>query len=646
MTKNRKRWLQALVKGRSIKAKLAQAFLAFGFAILLLGGAFAWHSYQEKHLSALKEKMHRIEANFLRAERVERDFFIYETRNIDFFNYGKSNFLNQRKKIFKIIKQDLRLLQANYETQSKNIRQRIKLLHNHAAALDQSFDKLVSFTRKRGFKNTGLEGKMRQLIHKIEDDSTNIDLNKILNIRRSEKDFIIRKDTMYLQKVQTIISELAQDISQNSSISQEKKRALSKQLQLYQDTFIELVETEKIIGLKASEGLKGNIQALSVTIDQDIEILSQQIIQKVELLKKRLQWIMYALLLIASLLVIGIGLYIARQLGKPITELSNTIYYIIAQDFKEGIYIPRIDTKNEIGRLARDLKAMYEKLLEHNQKIESQSQEISAQRDLLVKQNHDILEAQEEIRQANEKLWNWKNELEKRVEERTEELQKTNDELDFFLYRASHDLKGPLASLQGLIQLAEMEIKTATQRVFFERFNTNVRQLNRLLDKFLMIFEVHHEENKLADTSLEQLWQDSLHRLDQWHVFSPNLFQINTEGASKCYTNATLLEIILLNLLDNVLVFGKNYPCNITLTALPHELILYIKDRGEGIPPAFLPERIFDMFFRGSEKSTGNGLGLYIVQKAVEKLQGSINVESILDKQTIFSVTIPLSPKP
>lgn len=644
MILNRKRWFRALLRGQSIKAKMAQTFLAFGFSIVLLLAAFAWYFYQGNRLNTLIQKLHDIESNLLKAERVERDFFIYETRNLDFFIKGKSIFLDQRKKFFKDIRQDLGTLQNYKEIQVENVKQESQQLINHLSALDQSFDRLVSFTRKRGFKDIGLEGKMRQLIHKIEEDSSALDLGKILTIRRYEKDFIIRKDTQYLAKAKIALRDLESYIQESLNISSEKKGNLLKQLNLYENTFEELVETEKQIGLEANQGLKGNIRTLSILVDKDMERLSQKVISKARAVQSNLQLLMYVLLLLAFILVISMGLYIARQLGEPISRLSQTIYQIIELDFKEGIEIPQIETRNEIGRLARDVKVMYEKLLTHNQEIEVQSQEISQQRDLLVRQNHDILEAQEEIRQVNEKLWNWKDELEKRVEERTEELQKTNDELDFFLYRASHDLKGPVASLKGLIQLAELEVENKTNKLFLQRFDDNVHQLNRLLDKFLMIFEVHHDELLIQNINLKDIWQNSFEQLTAWHNFSPNLFQIQWEGNEICATDATMLEIILLNLAENALLFGRNYPCTIIITALPNELILYFKDRGEGIPPEFLPNRIFEMFFRGSEKSAGNGLGLYIVQKAVEKLGGTINLESILHKQTIFSIAIPLSP--
>lgn len=641
MTKGFKKGLRAIIKGKSIKAKMAQAFLAFGLAIVLLFMASAWYFHQENRLNKVRVKLSTIENNLLRAERLERDFLIYETRNLSFFTEGQSEFLNQRKKAFARIKKDLETFENIDEIKNEAVLKNTKDIFNKLLALEQSFDRLVSLIRKRGFKDSGLEGKMRQLIHEVERNAPQLDLGKILTVRRYEKDFIIRKDTLYLQKTRLALQDLKENANQSLS-SKEDIANLNKQLQLYQNTLEELVNTEIQIGLEPTQGLRGSIAQLSKSLDQSIEILSQIINTNTSSFQTKLQFVFYTLLLSALILVISMGTYIAKKLGDPITEVSEAIYQIIEQDFEAGVQIPQTNTHNEIGRLAKDIRVMYERILDHNLKIQKQSEEITQQRDELIQKNYEIIEAKEEVNLINEQLLKLKDELEKRVEDRTQQLKITNEELDFFLYRASHDLKGPVASLQGLLMLTSIDRDTAKSELFLTQIDQNVKQLNRLLDKFLMIFEVHHENLLIKPVSLYEIWQKSYNRLIEWHTFSANLIQIDFEGREFVNTDPQLLECILLNLTENALLFGKNYPCNIKITARSQELILYFKDHGEGIAAEFLPKKIFEMFFRGSEKSIGNGLGLYITQKAVEKLGGTISVESTPHRQSIFTVIIPL----
>ncbi len=641
MTKGFSKGVKAIIKGRSIKAKMAQAFLAFGLAIVLLFIASVWYFHQESRLNKVRAKISSTENNLLKTERLERDFLIYETRNLAFFSEGQSQFLNQRKKAIELIKKDLTELENIEEIKTEEVVRITQEIINKLLALDQSFDRLVSLIRKRGFKDTGLEGKMRQLIHEVERSAPNLDLGKILTIRRHEKDFIIRKDTLYLQKVRLALKDLKDFANQNIN-DKEKIANLNKQLKLYENTFEELVSTEIQIGLEPTQGLRSNIAQLSKSIDQSIEALSQIVNTTTSSFQNKLQFIFYALLMAALLLVISTGTYIAKKLGDPITEVSEAIYQIIEQNFEAGVHVPQTTTPNEIGKLARDIEVMYEKILAHNLKIQKQSEEITQQRDELIQKNYEIIEAKEEVNLINEQLLKLKEELEKRVEQRTQELRITNEELDFFLYRASHDIKGPVASLQGLIMLATVDDNTAKSEVFLTQLDQNVKQLNRLLDKFLMIFEVHHDNLLIKPISLQESWQKSYKRLAEWHIFSANLIQIDLEGKEFVNTDPQLLECILLNLAENALLFGRNYPCTIKITARTHELILYFKDHGEGIAPEFLPDKIFEMFFRGSEKSIGNGLGLYITKKAIEKLNGTITVESVLHHHSIFTVTIPL----
>ncbi len=641
MTKSFKKGLKAIIKGKSIKAKMAQAFLAFGLAMLLLLLASMWYFHQESRLNKVRAKLSATENNLLRAERLERDFLIYETRNPDFFKEGQSYFLNQRKKAFERIKKDLNELENIEEIKTKEVVKITQNLLNKLLALDQSFDRLVGLIKKRGFKDKGLEGRMRQLIHQVEQDFPDLNLGKILTIRRHEKDFIIRKDTLYLHKIQLALQDLKDFASKNIN-DEEKIDNLNKQLQIYESTFKELVSTEIQIGLEPTQGLRGNIAQLSKSIDASIETLSGIINTTTSSFQSKLQFLFYALLIGALLLVVSMGTYIAKKLGDPITEVSEAIYQIIEQNFEAGVHVPQTNTPNEIGKLAKDIRVMYDKILAHNLKIQKQSEEITQQRDELIEKNYEIIEAKEEVNLINEQLLTLKEELEKRVEERTQELKITNEELDFFLYRASHDLKGPVASLQGLLMLTHLDKDTAQSEVFLAQVAQNVKQLNRLLDKFLMIFEVHHENLLIKPINLQEIWQKSYQRLSEWHTFSENLLQVNFEGDTFINTDPQLLECILLNLAENALLFGRNYPCTIRIQARPQELFLYFKDHGEGIATEFLPHKIFEMFFRGSEKSIGNGLGLYITQKAIEKLGGAISVESILHKQSIFTVHIPL----
>jgi len=118
--------------------------------------------------------------------------------------------------------------------------------------------------------------------------------------------------------------------------------------------------------------------------------------------------------------------------------------------------------------------------------------------------------------------------------------------------------------------------------------------------------------------------------------------QIKTSTESVLFYPA-ILNICVSNLVENSLIFNKSQKIKICISAelSNQKLILSVKDNGIGIPKAQQNE-IFNMFKRTSQTSTGNGLGLYLVKKATEKLNGQIQLKSESHKGSTFTITLPL----
>jgi len=123
---------------------------------------------------------------------------------------------------------------------------------------------------------------------------------------------------------------------------------------------------------------------------------------------------------------------------------------------------------------------------------------------------------------------------------------------------------------------------------------------------------------------------------------------INIRQDGDFYSSPTRLDIIFNNLLSNAIKYAdlkKDQPfIEIDIQSTPAEAQITVRDNGEGIPGE-ATAKIFDMFFRASGKGSGSGLGLYIVKEAIQKLRGTINVQSELGKGTEFVVRIPGQPR-
>jgi PAS domain S-box-containing protein len=228
--------------------------------------------------------------------------------------------------------------------------------------------------------------------------------------------------------------------------------------------------------------------------------------------------------------------------------------------------------------------------------------------------------------------------------DRNEELIKINSELDRFVYSASHDLRAPIASLLGLIEVARME---KDRSKIDELLEMQKKSLYRL-DRFIKDIVDHSRNMRLTidreAVSFEKLVQSALEQLQFMDNFSSIKKEIHIRQEKDFYSSPTRLDIIFNNLISNAIKYADLKKqasfIEITIDCTPEKAIIKIRDNGEGIPEE-AKGKIFDMFFRASLKGTGSGLGLYIVKEAIQKLNGAIQVHSTPEQGTEFIVEIP-----
>ncbi|GAB4336789.1 MAG: transcriptional regulator [Flammeovirgaceae bacterium] len=277
--------------------------------------------------------------------------------------------------------------------------------------------------------------------------------------------------------------------------------------------------------------------------------------------------------------------------------------------------------------------------------IRDRTKEIQEQNKLLITRNREINDSKFKLRQAHEELKSINENLEQIVNERTIKLQKANEELDLFVYRASHDLKGPLMRLLGLSQLALMESKDDSSLEYLRWIEKNIQEMDSTLDKLLMINVINRSASKKEKLNFQEIKEYLLKYVYQHFPQSKNVdirFQIEEELVF--VSDEDLVKIIIENLLENSILYSKKQSedafSEITISMINNDLYIKVHDNGIGIQEEHLP-KIYDMFFRGTDESKGNGLGLYVVKKALEKLHGKIECRSQVGKFTTFEVWIP-----
>lgn len=220
-------------------------------------------------------------------------------------------------------------------------------------------------------------------------------------------------------------------------------------------------------------------------------------------------------------------------------------------------------------------------------------------------------------------------------------LEKTNEELDRFVYSASHNLRAPLTSLLGLINLQRME---GGHPEYLDHMENAIHRLDGFITDIISYSKNARQEIETEEIPFQELIEQVFQDLSFYK--SGQLIRCTAKVESKgiFYSDRKRLEMLLINLISNSYKYHdikKPTPfIKVDVVHNEHQALIQINDNGLGIA-AEHQENIFKMFYRASENSEGSGLGLYIVKEITEKLGGSIQVQSTLGLGTQFTIQLP-----
>jgi len=232
-----------------------------------------------------------------------------------------------------------------------------------------------------------------------------------------------------------------------------------------------------------------------------------------------------------------------------------------------------------------------------------------------------------------------------RLEQQNSELKHLNRELDQFVYSVSHDLRAPIASSLGLIELAEMEDSVEGLKDYCRLQGKSLKKLDVLIGDIID----YSRNNRQGVTQETFNVEKMINSIFEQYNYLPESNKISKfvqiEGNKLVTTDKRRVQMVLRNLISNALnysAFWKEDQYTKVLVQVTKEMLhIQVADNGVGISPEHL-NKVFGMFFRAYPEKKGSGLGLYIVKEAVEKLNGQVGVESRLGEGTSFTVKIPL----
>ena len=225
-----------------------------------------------------------------------------------------------------------------------------------------------------------------------------------------------------------------------------------------------------------------------------------------------------------------------------------------------------------------------------------------------------------------------------------ETLTKINKELDSFVYSISHNLRAPLMSVLGLLDLAKNESNSVVINQYHEMMKSSVCKLDDTLKEILEYSRNARQGLVIGQIDFQKAIDDNFERVQFMPGYERIRKDIAIEGDAPFYSDYFRLSLILNNLISNAIKYSdpskETSYVDITIQLHSDKAVMIFKDNGIGIENSYI-QKVFNMFFRATEKNEGAGLGLYIVKEAVEKLGGVIQLESQIGKGTHFHIELP-----
>lgn len=362
---------------QSIKSKLLLSFTVFVLLVAFIISTFLWSQFRNTRINNVNQAVTDINLLIKNIHILEKDFFHFETINPAFFKTGKSKLVDTHHQQMQKLKAEFDKLHKIKEIGTSHLDEEIKKIVSLSSSTEATFKKTVGKILTKGFKDYGLIGKMRVRIHQIEDAEKlyRLDLAKILMIRRYEKDFLLRKDERYQQKLIAAVAVLQEDIKAKI-FNPPLRDSIINIVEQYQKIFTEVVQIDKEIGFESTTGLKHQLATTLEKLSDNIQAISKDLRRTSKTLSSNIRTTLLIITGVFLVLIVLLIYVVTSQLGRPIQRLSASINQVIEENFVEDTEIIEIATKDEIGKLSQDFKLMLDKVKERTDEVTKQYENI------------------------------------------------------------------------------------------------------------------------------------------------------------------------------------------------------------------------------------------------------------------------------
>lgn len=304
--------------------------------------------------------MENIITNHLKIQKIEKDFLQQDVVNTDFFLTKSSHNTKRLDSIHQNSKLLIGQLTNNKTITSIEQERLLEKINEGFATVSQKFDILDDAIFRKGFKDYGLEGEMREKIHTVEKSIANADNLKLqvmmLTLRRHEKDFLLRNDMSYRTKFDEVaLNFLALTANDKSDFSKE----VTSNIKAYQTSFHKLVEIQTQLGFGTNKGIINELSVENEKLANDLSKLQDQIKEGASNQITRSINVIVVIALIFFTLILLIIFRVSKYINKSINHLKEYITKL-----GKGELPNKIESKNddEIGDMVNSINVLTQNL--------------------------------------------------------------------------------------------------------------------------------------------------------------------------------------------------------------------------------------------------------------------------------------------
>lgn len=578
-------------------------FIAFGVVIcisssIVVHGIISTNRLEQ--LRAIGDALMTIGIQTAELLEEDKDFINTNHLDPDFYRTGHSAYLQQRESRLSDMSHSIDSLFILLQRQDVPIA--VDKLRQSLHDYNTAFSLLCQKQLIRGFKDYGLEGKMRSYAHQLERSATCCSPADILMLRRHEKDFFLRLESEYIDKLNALSGQLIAACERNDSHAGESEVIL---LRNYLDVFNEIAQLEMEIGRNGHFGMKEKLRLHKEDIKAQLNLTFADVARYIGQQKSDTTQMNIALIITGLSACLLLAFFLSRSISRPIEHITKTMRHF---NTYEARTIDLSMFRNyHLSREVRILVSAYNVMTAH---IRSQFDKIETQKQKLENQNR--------------------------------ELTDLNHELDKFAYSVSHDLRSPLTSIMGLLNLAKMEHPNDYDKMYLRHIDECVARLDGFIKNLLI-----YTRNKNLEINNEPVCiRELVEELSKTYLihFQSDLDLKVLEGERPFFADRHRLTTVLQNLLSNSIRYRhpgrSSIEIRITRNDFPDHTEIRFSDNGIGIAPE-AQSKVFDMFYRDKNSEHGTGLGLFIVKRIIQRLQGDISLLSKPGDGTIFTIRLP-----